>query len=166
MPILNSVFGNYLNTYNLKNVSVQIGGVALSGFGENDAVSIDAAEEIWTTSVGADGEVVRSKNNNATGTITITCMQTSGVNEICENIRLLDEAADQTGLFLLPIIIFDEHRNETISSEQCWLMSHPTRSFGKRVAEREFVFAAPNLSITRGSIGNVKSMLAEAVVGS
>ena len=57
-------FSGGIDTYNLKDIAITVGGIPLSGFGENDAVTIDYGEEIWSLTVGCDGEMARSKNNN------------------------------------------------------------------------------------------------------
>ena len=51
--------------YNAKDTTVTVNGVNITGFGE-DMLSIEKDEEFFSTSVGAQGDVVKSENINST----------------------------------------------------------------------------------------------------
>ena len=62
--------------YNAKDTTVTVNGVNITGFGE-DMLSIDKDEEFFSTSVGAQGDIVKSEINNSLGTSTLTVQVTS-----------------------------------------------------------------------------------------
>ena len=62
--------------YNAKDTSVVVGGVYITGLGE-DMVSIEKEEAFAEASVGAQGDVVRSEINNPIWNIHITIQATS-----------------------------------------------------------------------------------------
>lgn len=66
-----------ITTYDAKKVSVIVKGGYLTGFAEGTFVTWAKDEENYSVSVGAKGDVARSKINNPLGTITITLQQTS-----------------------------------------------------------------------------------------
>ncbi len=62
--------------YNAKDTTVTVDGVNVTGFGE-DMLTIDKDEEEFTTSVGAQGDIVKNIINNSLGTATLTVQVTS-----------------------------------------------------------------------------------------
>lgn len=62
--------------YNAKDTTVTVNGVNITGFGE-DMLTIEKDEELFSTSVGAQGDVVKSEINNPLGTSTLTVQVTS-----------------------------------------------------------------------------------------
>ena len=62
--------GKFLGTYDPKEVSLSLGGVNISGFGDGTFITIARTDnETYKLHVGAHGESARTKNNNETGTI-------------------------------------------------------------------------------------------------
>lgn len=62
--------------YNAKDTTVTVDNVNITGFGE-DMLTIEKDEELFSTSVGAQGDVVKSEINNSLGTATLTVQVTS-----------------------------------------------------------------------------------------
>ena len=62
--------------YNAKDWSVTYGGVFITGFGE-EMITASKDEEMFTTSVGAQGDTVMNEQNNDLGTITLNLQATS-----------------------------------------------------------------------------------------
>ena len=65
-----------ITRYNAKDCTVTVNNVYITGLGE-DMVSGEKDEDFFTTSVGAQGDVVASETNNTLGTVTITVQVTS-----------------------------------------------------------------------------------------
>lgn len=65
-----------VSNYNPKDCVIMVGGVYITGIGE-DMVSCEKDEDNFSTSVGAQGDVVVNQSNNDLGTITITVQGTS-----------------------------------------------------------------------------------------
>lgn len=65
-----------LTRYNAKDCSIVVGGVYITGLGE-DMVSIEKEEALAENVVGAQGDVVRSEINNPLYNITVTVQVTS-----------------------------------------------------------------------------------------
>ena len=62
--------------YNAKDTTVTINGVNITGLGE-DMLTIEKDEELFSVSVGAQGDVVKSEINNSLGSATLTVQVTS-----------------------------------------------------------------------------------------
>ena len=65
-----------LSRYNAKNMTVIVDNVYITGVGES-MVSGEKDEENFSTSVGAQGDIVKSIVNNPLGTVTLTVQPTS-----------------------------------------------------------------------------------------
>ena len=65
-----------VKTYNPKDCVITVGGVYITGLGE-DMVKCEKDEDNFTTKVGAQGDVVVNQSCNDLGTITISVQGTS-----------------------------------------------------------------------------------------
>lgn len=67
-------------TYNLRACQLIIGGVPITGFGADDAITFEAQEDASETAIGLDGEHVNRVINNDHMTATITLLPSSAAN--------------------------------------------------------------------------------------
>ena len=116
--------GAYLGTYDPKQVTLNISGVLVSGFADGTFIKVERIKpEIYTTHVGAHGEVGRTKSNDRTGKITFTLKGTSPSNA---KLDLLKNSP-------LPIP-FGVKNNSTsmfvAGSTNSWLSKDPSVEFG------------------------------------
>ncbi|MHA6481062.1 phage structural protein [Paenibacillus sp. strain BS8-2] len=119
-------------TYDAKTVTVTVGGVYITGFGES-MIEAEKDEENYTVTVGAQGDTVRSKVNNPLGTITMTLLQSS------PQVAYLDDlAASGT---LVPIsIIYAGPPKESITVTQAFVKKPAARTYGSEAEDREYEF--------------------------
>jgi len=66
-----------VKNYDPQDVMVAFAGRTLTGFGEGTYITASKDESKWTTHVGAQGEVRRSRNRHPIGRITVTLDRTS-----------------------------------------------------------------------------------------
>lgn len=128
-------------TYDLKSIILIVSGVPISGFGESDAMSWEAAEDSWEMVIGADGEATRSKINNTSGSLTITLSQTSRSNDILDVQRKLDEVIN---LGRFPVMVKDLNGTTLLVGADCWVKRRPNLTFGKRAQDREWIIDCGN----------------------
>lgn len=126
-------------TYDAKSVSVIVGGTYLTGFGES-MVTVVKDEESWETSVGAQGDVVRSKVNNPLGTITVSLQQTS------PQVEYLDRIA-KTGELVPISVISAGPPKETATSTAAYVKKPADRTYGPSAEDREYEFQCMDLDI-------------------
>ncbi len=127
-------------TYDAQDVSVIVDGVFLTGFGE-DLVSIAQDEENWTTTVGAQGDVVRSRVNNSLGTITVTLQGTS------PSVTYLNGLAN-SGKLVPVSVTYNGSPKETSTATQAYIKKPADREYGSEAGDREFEFQCLDLSMT------------------
>lgn len=65
-----------VTVYDAKDTSVIVNNTYITGLGE-DMISIEKDEDFFSTSVGAQGDVVKSQTNNTLGTVTVYVQPTS-----------------------------------------------------------------------------------------
>jgi len=126
-------------TYDAKSVSVIVGGVYLTGFGES-MVTVAKDEENWETSVGAQGDVVRSRVNNPLGTITVSLQQTS------PQVEYLDRLA-KTGETVPISVISAGPPKETATSTAAYVKKPADRAYGSSAEDREYEFQCMDLDV-------------------
>ena len=66
-----------ITNYNPMKVSVIVDGRIITGFSDSSMVVITRNEDIVSTAVGTQGDVVYSENANRSGTITLSLQETS-----------------------------------------------------------------------------------------
>jgi hypothetical protein len=131
-----------VDTYNLKEVIISVNGIPATGFGDNDALTVEYQEDAWMTKTGADGEVVRSRSNNEVAFFRLTLMQTSEFNQVLQAAVLLDK---QFGRTLFGVSVVDLNRSEVLSGADCYIQQSPQRQFNKEAGEREWTIVVPRL---------------------
>ncbi|ULO08934.1 DUF3277 family protein [Paenibacillus sp. 19GGS1-52] len=126
-------------TYDAMDVAVIVGGVFLTGFGE-DLVTVAKDEENFSTKVGAQGDVVRTKVNNPLGTITITLQSTS------PQVPYLDGLANSSKI--VPVsVVYSGTPKETNTATQAYLKKPSDREYGGEAGDREYEFQCLDLSM-------------------
>ncbi|MEK4062198.1 MULTISPECIES: phage structural protein [unclassified Paenibacillus] len=126
-------------TYDPMDVAVIVGGVFLTGFGE-DLVTVAKDEERFTVSVGAQGDVIRNKVNNPLGTITITLQRTS------PQCAYLDGLANSDKL--VPVsVMYSGDPKETNTATEAYVKKPADREYGSEAGDKEYEFQCLDLSM-------------------
>ncbi|MCI8777318.1 MAG: DUF3277 family protein [Oscillospiraceae bacterium] len=120
-----------VGNYNAKNTTVMVDGVYITGLGE-DMVTGEKDEDFFETSVGAQGDVIKSTINNQLGTITVSVQATSPQR------KFLLSLARRTDPF--PIWCCDKVLNERMGGTMANLKTFPEFSRGSEAEDMEFVF--------------------------
>lgn len=115
--------------YNPKDCVVTVGGVYITGFGE-DMVSCEKDEDNFSTSVGAQGDVVINQSCNQLGTITLTVQGTSP-----QKSYLMGLARSQS---MFDIWVINKSIGEKAGGSKATMKKPPTLEQGAELADREF----------------------------
>ncbi len=116
-----------MRTYNAKDISVVINSVNITGLGET-MISCEKDEEFFTTSVGAQGDVVKSVTNNTLGTITLT------INYTCPQRAMIINLARANSEFY----IWLNSPNESVGGSIASIKNFPTIEYEAEAPEMEF----------------------------
>jgi hypothetical protein len=132
-------------THNSNEISVSFANLSLdSGRADGDFVTTEFNSELYTSKVGADGELTRSKTNDFSAKITIKLMSTSQGHKIL--LGLYNAArAEPNGGDLAPFQLRDRNGGLVEHAETAWIEKAPANAFGKEVGEREWILATDAL---------------------
>lgn len=117
--------------YNAKDTTVVVDGVYITGLGE-DMVTGEKSEDLFSSSVGAQGDVVKSVKNDPRGKVTLHVQRTSPQK------KFLMGLATRTDPF--PIWCVNKKLNERFGGTMANLLTMPSSENGSEHADMEFVF--------------------------
>lgn len=117
--------------YDAKDTSVIIDSVYITGLGE-DMVSGEKDEDILSSSVGAQGDVVVSEINNSLGTMTIYVQPTSPQKSFMLSLAKRKEP--------FPIWAVNKKLGERFGGTKARLLSMPEMARGAEAEDMEFTF--------------------------
>lgn len=147
---------NGIKTYDPSNVQVIMGGVPVTGFADGTFINISFDEDQYTKTVGADGEVSRSKSNNNTATVALTLKQTSSSNDALSALYQADRLNNGGAV---PFMVKEIGTGRTLCFTQaCWVQKLPDVGYSKDVEDRAWTLATGQMEIfVGGNSTNVQS---------
>ena len=120
-----------VSSYNAKDVSVVWNHYFITGFGE-DMASGSKDEEFFSTSVGAQGDVVINEVNNDLGTVTITVQPTCP-----QRAQLI---ADAKAGVVAPLFVNNKSQGKSYGGNQARIKNYPEETLGNEAEDLEFEF--------------------------
>ena len=97
--------------------------------------------------MGVTGEAVRARNNNRSGKITVTLMQSAQSNDDLSSFAAADELNDGG---VVPVLIKDGSGSTVASAATAWVQKYPNTEFQKEATTREWVIETDELDIFVG----------------
>ena len=126
-----------MKTYDPKKIIIIFGARQLTGMSEDSIVSIAPNGDGLQTYVGADGDVARSLDPDATYEVTVSLNTTSNSNDYLSNVYNYDR---ETGNGIAPLLIKDLAGTTLFSAPEAWVSNMPEASRGLTVDTQEWVF--------------------------
>ena len=132
-----------VKTYDPTSVFIAINGLPLDGWADGSFITIERDEPAFTTQVGADGEVSRSKNVGNTATAKISLHQTSKANQILWEMYQADRlSGGGIGAFMM------REAGNIVLAAECWVEQVPTVEYAKEGGPREWTIKLANAEFT------------------
>lgn len=120
-----------LGTYDPSRVIIAVGSVIVTGFGPDGFIKVARNEDGVMLQMGAGGDGAITINQNKSGTIDLTLMQTSPSNLLLSAILRLMEGA---GKGVVPFQVKDVLDKGTLCSAQsCWVKKWPDMERAKEL---------------------------------
>ena len=142
--------GRSVRQYDPAAVILTVDDQNILGYADGSFVNIARNNDLFTLTVGADGEATRSKSNDLSGRITITLQQTSPSNDILSALADADEQSNQ-GVFAVQL---KDASGQTLGAgERAWVVKKADAPFAKETENREWIIETNELVYTVG--GNV-----------
>jgi hypothetical protein len=131
-----------VKTYDPAQVIVTIDGNDISGFADGTFVGVARNNDIFTLTVGADGEATRTKSNDRSGRFTFTLQQSSISNDVINAIANRDEESNQGAV---AVQVKDASGNALHSAERAWVVKKPDSEYAKETSNREWILETNEL---------------------
>lgn len=124
-------------TYAFKRVVATVAARPITGFAEDQAITIEYDADTWSKTEGCDGEVTRVHQNRKGGKITFFLAASSDLNAYFDGLQ----KADDVSLFgQVPIVIVDVLGGTRFMCPQGWIMKDPGHTFNRELGVKEWVF--------------------------
>lgn len=136
-----------MKQYDPRQVNVVWKGILLTGFADGSFVTVELNADAFTTTVGAYGDVVRTRSHNRTAKITIRLQAESPANDL-----LSIEAVDDMRGTGAPGPVMVSYTNGTTiaSAPNAWVTKMPSLDFAAESGQREWVLECDTLDIFVG----------------
>lgn len=133
-----------MKNYNPNDVVLIAAGVPVdSGRGDDTFLKLKWMSPRYTTKVGVDGEVVRTKSNDKRLQATVTVLQTSAGNALLQTLHALDTNSSN-GAGVGPFMVKDRNGFTLYTGAQCWVAQPPDPDFGKEAGTRDWIIEVAN----------------------
>src|SRR6266850_1641762 len=110
--------------YDPDQVVILAAGVRIQGFADGEFVTVEQMSDGFSSVVGTDGQVARSKSNDRRAKVTIKLLQTSTSNDVLSAIHRQDlNAVNGAGVF--PFQIMDLLGTTIVHAPQAWIVKYP-----------------------------------------
>ena len=126
-----------VKTFSLQRCSISFGGIPISGFGPDDAITIEASNEAWVAEIGSDGDLSRYQKP-VYYKVKITLAQTSKTNDAFEAIHIADKIS---GGGVLPFGFKDENGTSLTALTGAFFLGEPSAAYGTSAKTREWNLA-------------------------
>jgi hypothetical protein len=130
-----AILGGVL-TYDPKKVLVVFGSRTITGFAEDDMITIAPHGEGMQLFVGADGEVARSVDPDQTFEVTLHLASSSKSNDYLSQMYNADR---QTGVFMLPLLVKDLSGATLFSVALAWVSNFPEATRSRTIGTQDWV---------------------------
>jgi hypothetical protein len=135
---------------------MNFGGSPIIGVAEGTFITVERSEDSFSTTTGSDGETLRVRNRNVSGTITFTLMQSSPSNDILSTAWQLDE---KYGRGVAPFGMAELNGTTMAAGPNTWVQKPPTIERGKEASSCEWVLATDRLEMFVGGLPLIPSLL-------
>jgi len=139
-------------TYDPGKVTVNLAGSQLLGFAPGTFITAERTEDTFTAVVGSAGETGRTRIRNKSGTITLTLMGTSLVNDVLSALVILDEL---TGAGQGPLLIKSLDGTTLIAAESAWVKKPAVVEYSDEMPVYEWVIETASMETFAGGFDTV-----------
>jgi hypothetical protein len=136
-----------MDTYDPLKCPAVFAGNFLEGFMDGTVIEVERAEDAFMSKYGTDGDGARAKNNNESGTIVITLLQTSRSNAMLSQQHTLDIV---TGAGVAEFILKDLLGTTLVDAAEVWVKKYAKIELGKEILGRQWTLEAKKLNIFVG----------------
>jgi len=137
-----------MRAWNIRDLAISLNAVPLDdgGYGEDEVMALEWAEDQFTAFVGADGEVSRASTNNGLATVTLTYAHTAAANDRLTAMLKADMSTPNgagAGMFSAR----DRSGRMVVAAERAWVMAYPSVTLGKTIQTLQWKIQLADASV-------------------
>jgi len=132
-------------------VVTTVGKGIVGGFADGTFINVEYTADFFSKVTGSDGLTTRIKQNDFSGTITLTLKQSSLSNDFLMSLVILDRQANAG---IVPVSIKDLLGTTKMVTGFAWVRKPPASVYSKNVENREWILDCATLRMYVG--GNVQ----------
>ncbi len=131
--------GDFLGTFDPKEVSLTVSGITISGFMDGTFITCAKIDpELYKLHVGAHGDVARTKNPNDAGTYVFTLKQTSPSNKVLDLLK--------RNPITYPVLCKNNSNSKHLAAgAECWISSDPEITYADEESGVEWTITSADL---------------------
>lgn len=133
--------------YDPGRIIVVFNGVQIQGYGPDTFVKCARDEDMFTETAGANGDVVRVRNRNRMGKVTITLQDASPSNDLLSAFAASDEL---TGLAYGALMVKDLNGTTLVQAANAWVKKMADIEYGSDAGIQEWTIQAAELEMFAG----------------
>jgi hypothetical protein len=142
-----------MQTYDVKNVTISVGGATIDGFGPDAVVKVSRNEDGFSFQPSNSGGGARSKNPNKSGRIEITLLAASPSNAILQAFAVADELR---GEGVVEALIKDRSTALALCQAQnAWVVKFPDWERGKTVGDITWILECDDIEMIHDGLTDV-----------
>ena len=127
--------------------TVSFAGINLNGFASGTFIKIAYNSDAFTVQAGAQGDTVRVRSRDATGTMEVTLQSSSP----CNDLLLLKSKVDRaTGLGYGPILAADLNGTTVARASRAWVKKVPDVEWATDPSDRVWIIEIADLTLEPG----------------
>lgn len=128
---------NAARTFSLAGCTLTFGGAVVTGFGPDDAFTIEASNEAFSTEIGGDGDI-SFYQKPVFYNVTVHLAQTSKTNDAFSALHIADKIG---GVSVLPLTVVDGRGTSKCALTASRILGEPSAAFGTSAKTRDWKIA-------------------------
>lgn len=138
--------------YDPDGIIVTVNAIPVQGFAPGTFVRVERDEDTFTEQVGAGGDVVRVRNRNRMGKVTITLLQSSPTNDQLSLMHRADEltAPGVVSTGVGQVMVKELNGATVAGGANAWVRKPPQIEFGAEASNREWVIQVADMDMFVG----------------
>jgi hypothetical protein len=136
-------------TYDPAQLLFSFAGIPVTGYAKDTFIEVEYEADAFSDEVGAAGEVVRVKNNDERGTVTVTLMADSQTNDLFSAVAAADRVS---GTGVAPLLGKEFNGTTAFSSANAWVKKMPKVERGTEAPTVQWVFRCAKLKVFVGGL--------------
>lgn len=140
-----------MKTYDPRKFDIVFAGIHLNeGVADGTFVVYSSTTPGFSSKVGVDGEVTRSRQHDRRATVRLTLMQTSEINDRLSAAYEADRQAIN-GQGVGSFLIRDRSGTTLVEASRAWISDDPDLNLEQTASSREWLFELADAKATHGS---------------